>query len=66
VPSQSRAGIGDFDPIRLWELQLGQVQARFDPTHRYRLGLNSLKHINFQSKWGVPLAPIVYEFRTRD
>jgi beta-lactamase regulating signal transducer with metallopeptidase domain len=33
--------------------------------HDYQLGLNSLSHINFQSKWGVPLAPVVYKFRTR-
>ena len=35
------------------------------PDHEYRLGLNSLSHINFQSKWGVPLEPVVYRFRTR-
>jgi len=34
------------------------------PDHEYRLGLNSLSHNNFQSKWGVPLSPIVYSFRT--
>ena len=33
--------------------------------HAYRLGLNSLSYQNFQSKWGVPLSPIVYEFRTK-
>ncbi len=37
-----------------------------DPGHGYELGLNSLKHINFQSKWGMPLEPTVYKFRTRD
>jgi beta-lactamase regulating signal transducer with metallopeptidase domain len=37
-----------------------------EPGHEYELGLNSLKHINFQSKWGMPLEPIVYKFRTRD
>jgi beta-lactamase regulating signal transducer with metallopeptidase domain len=36
-----------------------------EPGHEYELGLNSLKHINFQSKWGMPLEPIVYKFRTR-
>lgn len=35
-----------------------------NPNHDYRLGLNSLSHNNFQSKWGVPLTPIVYSFRT--
>jgi hypothetical protein len=34
--------------------------------HEYELGLNSRKHINFQSKWGVALEPIVYKFRTQD
>lgn len=36
-----------------------------EPDHEYRLGLNSLSHINFQSRWGVPLEPVVYRFRTR-
>ena len=35
-----------------------------EPDHKYRLGLNSLSHNNFQSKWGVPLKPMVYTFRT--
>lgn len=34
------------------------------PDHAYRIGINSLSHINFQSKWGVPVEPVVYEFRT--
>jgi beta-lactamase regulating signal transducer with metallopeptidase domain len=33
--------------------------------HEYELGLNSLKHINFQSKWGIPLEPVDYKFRTK-
>lgn len=36
-----------------------------EPDHEYQLGLNSLEHINFQSRWGVPLKPAVYKFRTR-
>ncbi len=32
--------------------------------HDYRLGLNSYSHINFQSKWGVPLEPVEYRFQT--
>lgn len=32
--------------------------------HEYRLGLNSKSHKNFQSRWGVPLTPVVYEFKT--
>lgn len=31
----------------------------------YVLGLNSVSHNNFQSKWGVPLAPVEYTFKTR-
>jgi len=34
------------------------------PGHRYRLGLNSPSHNNFQSAGGVPLDPVVYSFRT--
>lgn len=34
------------------------------PDNQYKLGLNSLQHVNFQSKWGVPLAPVNYEFKT--
>ena len=32
----------------------------------YQLGINSPSHTNFQSQWGVPLAPVVYRFRTAD
>jgi Bacterial Ig-like domain len=35
------------------------------PGKRYELGLNSLNHKNFASKWGVPLEPVVYVFETR-
>ena len=31
---------------------------------KYELGLNSLSHKYFASKWGVPLEPVVYEFQT--
>jgi hypothetical protein len=34
------------------------------PDWQYELGLNSLNHKNFASKWGVPLEPVRYEFRT--
>ncbi len=34
------------------------------PNHDYLMGLNSLSHNNFQSKWGVPLVPVYYSFRT--
>jgi len=36
------------------------------PGWDYRLGLNSPSHKNFQSDGGVPLAPVVYRFRTRE
>ena len=36
-----------------------------EPGREYELGLNSVSHINFQTKWGVPLAPVLYKFRTR-
>ena len=35
-----------------------------EPNHEYKLGFNSLNHNNFQSKWGVPLKPVLYTFRT--
>jgi beta-lactamase regulating signal transducer with metallopeptidase domain len=35
------------------------------PEHDYELGINSLSHINFQNKWGVPVEPVVYKFHTR-
>jgi beta-lactamase regulating signal transducer with metallopeptidase domain len=34
------------------------------PGAKYELGLNSFSHKNFASKWGVPLEPVRYEFRT--
>jgi len=37
-----------------------------EPGHEYQLGLNSLSHNNFQSRWGVPLAPTTYKFRTQN
>jgi hypothetical protein len=30
----------------------------------YQLGLNSISHKNFSSKWGVPLAPVRFTFTT--
>ncbi len=36
-----------------------------EPNHDYRLGLNSPSFKNFQSKWGVPLDDVIYEFHTR-
>ena len=40
------------------------LPVKLKPNHRYRLGLNSLSHNNFQSKFGIPLHPVVYEFTT--
>jgi beta-lactamase regulating signal transducer with metallopeptidase domain len=40
------------------------LPVQLKPDHSYQLGLNSLSHNNFQSKWGVPLEPVVYEFTT--
>jgi beta-lactamase regulating signal transducer with metallopeptidase domain len=34
------------------------------PGRQYELGLNSVTHKNFASKWGVPLAPVRYTFAT--
>ena len=34
------------------------------PDHDYELGFNSVSYRNFQSKWGVPLEPVRYRFRT--
>jgi beta-lactamase regulating signal transducer with metallopeptidase domain len=31
----------------------------------YEVGINDVYHINFQSKRGVPFAPVAYKFRTR-
>jgi beta-lactamase regulating signal transducer with metallopeptidase domain len=36
-----------------------------EPDHDYQLGLNSVTHKNFTSKWSVPLEEVVYRFRTR-
>ncbi len=35
-----------------------------EPGHEYQLGLNGPNHKNFQSKAGVPLEPVVYQFST--
>jgi beta-lactamase regulating signal transducer with metallopeptidase domain len=36
-----------------------------EPDHDYELGLNSVFHNNFQSKWGVPSEAVTYKFHTR-
>ena len=40
------------------------LPVQLQPSHEYQLGLNSYSHINFQSKWGVPIEPVVYQFKT--
>jgi hypothetical protein len=35
-----------------------------EPSHEYELGLNSASFNNFQSRWGVPLEPVIYKFHT--
>ena len=34
------------------------------PDAQYELGINSISHKNFASRWGVPLEPVVYKFHT--
>jgi len=41
-----------------------RLPVQLSPGTRYELGLNSHSHKNFASKWGVPLEPVRYEFRT--
>ena len=41
------------------------LPVRLKADDEYVLGLNSVSHKNFQSKWGVPLEPVVYRFGTR-
>ncbi len=40
------------------------LPVQLEPGKEYRLGLNSPSHKNFQSAGGVPLEPVVYNFRT--
>ena len=37
---------------------------KLEPGREYRFGLNSPRHVNFQSAAGVPLEPVVFEFST--
>ena len=43
-----------------------KLPVTLEPGRDYLLCLNDLNHINFQSKSGVPLAPVVFKFRTRE
>ncbi len=40
------------------------MAVELSPGTRYEVGLNSVTHKNFTSKWGVPLKPVPYEFET--
>ncbi len=40
------------------------LPVKLKPNWNYQLGLNSLSHNNFQSKFGMPLKPVVYTFST--
>jgi hypothetical protein len=37
---------------------------KLEPGQSYRFGLNSPRHVNFQSSAGVPLEPVAFEFST--
>lgn len=37
---------------------------KLEPGREYRFGLNSPRHVNFQSEAGVPLEPVAFEFST--
>ena len=41
------------------------LSVKLKPNSIYQIGLNSLNHNSFQSKWGVPLKPVRYHFKTR-
>ena len=41
------------------------LPVQLKPNWNYSLGLNSVNHKNFQSKWGVPLEPVPYGFGTK-
>ncbi len=41
------------------------LPVKLKPNYDYVLGLNSVRHKNFQSKWGVPLEPVVYQISTK-
>jgi beta-lactamase regulating signal transducer with metallopeptidase domain len=40
------------------------LPVELQPGTKYELGLNSVSHKNFASKWGVPLEPVRYTFQT--
>jgi beta-lactamase regulating signal transducer with metallopeptidase domain len=41
------------------------LPVQLKPGSKYELGLNSVSHKNFTSKWGVPLEPVHYTFATQ-
>jgi hypothetical protein len=42
------------------------LPVKLKPNWSYTLGLNSERHINFQSAHGIPLGPITWEFKTAE
>jgi beta-lactamase regulating signal transducer with metallopeptidase domain len=40
------------------------LPVKLEPGKSYELGLNSVSHKNFASKWGVPLEPVRFQFTT--
>jgi hypothetical protein len=40
------------------------LPVELEPGTQYELGLNSVSHKNFSSKWGVPLEPVLLTFTT--
>lgn len=40
------------------------LPVKLEPNSEYRISLNGILFINFQSSWGVPLDPVDYSFRT--
>lgn len=54
------------DPVWSEDDRTCTLPVALEPGRDYELGINSLSASNFQSRWGVPLEPVVYKFRTRD
>jgi hypothetical protein len=43
-----------------------KLPVKLEANQDYAISLNDLNNINFQSKSGVPLAPVIYKFHTRE
>ncbi len=55
----------DKKPSWSSDMKTCTLPVKLEPDHEYEIGLNNLYAINFQSKWGVPMEPVVYKFKTR-